>query len=122
MPLVKEGRLTALMAIHHRGPHLWTARELALLTEVTERSWAHIERVRSEQAARESAERLVLANKAAGIGTWDYDPLNDILRWDSRCKEVFGLPPDADVSYEGSFLRAFILRTGSAPMRLYRPP
>lgn len=105
MPLVKEGRLTALMAIHHRGPHLWTARELALLTEVTERSWAHIERVRSEQAARESAERLVLANKAAGIGTWDYDPLNDILRWDSRCKEVFGLPPDADVSYEGSFLR-----------------
>lgn len=105
MPLVKEGRLTALMAIHHRGPHLWTPRELALLTEVTERSWAHIERVRSEQAARESAERLVLANKAAGIGTWDYDPVNDILRWDSRCKEVFGLPPDADVSYEGSFLR-----------------
>ncbi|MDA9466390.1 GAF domain-containing protein [Bradyrhizobium sp. CCBAU 53415] len=105
MPLVKEGRLTALMAIHHRGPHLWTPRELALLTEVTERSWAHIERVRSEQAARESAERLVLANKAAGIGTWDYDPLNDILRWDGRCKEVFGLPPDADVSYEGSFLR-----------------
>jgi PAS domain S-box-containing protein len=105
MPLVKEGQLTALMAIHHRGPHRWTSRDLALLTEVTERSWAHIERVRSEQAAREAAERLVLANKAAGIGTWDYDPVNDVLRWDSRCKEVFGLSPDADVSYEGSFLR-----------------
>ena len=105
MPLVKEGQLTALMAIHHRGPHRWTARELALLTEVTERSWAHIERVRSEQAAREAAERLVLANKAAGIGTWDYDPVNDVLRWDSRCKEVFGLSPDAEVSYEGAFLR-----------------
>ncbi len=105
MPLVKEGRLTALMAIHHRGPHLWTTRELALLTEVTERSWAHIERVRSEQAAREAAERLVLANKAAGIGTWDYDPVNDILRWDGRCKEVFGLSPNAEVSYEGSFLK-----------------
>lgn len=24
MPLVKEGQLTALMAIHHRGPHRWT--------------------------------------------------------------------------------------------------
>ena len=105
MPLVKEGQLTALMAVHHRGPHLWTARELALLAEVTERSWAHIERVRSEQAAREAAERLVLANKAAGIGTWDYDPVNDVLRWDSRCKEVFGLSPDAEVSYQGSFLR-----------------
>ncbi len=54
MPLVKEGRLTALMAIHRRGPHQWTERERALLSEVTERSWAHIERVRSEAAAREN--------------------------------------------------------------------
>ncbi|MDA9448509.1 MULTISPECIES: GAF domain-containing protein [Bradyrhizobium] len=105
MPLVKEGQLTALMAIHHRGPHRWTARELALLTEVTERSWAHIERVRSEQAAREAAERLSLANRAAGIGIWDYNPVNDVLRWDNRCKEVFGLSPDAEVSYEGAFLK-----------------
>jgi PAS domain S-box-containing protein len=105
MPLIKEGRLTALMAIHHCGPHRWTARELALLREVTERSWAHIERVRSEEAAREAAERLSLANKAAGIGIWDYDPINRILRWDERCKVLFGLRPDADVTYEGSFLR-----------------
>jgi len=105
MPFVKEGRLTALMAIHHRGPHRWTQRELALLTEVTQRSWAHIERVRSEQAARDAAERLSLANKAAGIGTWDFDPVSNILQWDSRCKALFGLPPDAEVSYEGAFLK-----------------
>jgi len=105
MPFVKEGRLTAMMAIHHRSPHRWTRRELDLLTEVTQRSWAHIERVRSEQAARDAAERLSLANKAAGIGTWDFDPVNDILQWDSRCKELFGLSPDAKVSYEGTFLK-----------------
>jgi PAS domain S-box-containing protein len=105
MPFMKEGRLTALMAIHHRGPHRWRGHELALLTEVTERCWAHIERVRSEQAAWEAAERLSLATKAAGIGTWDYDPVNNILRWDARCKEVFGLSPDAEVSYEGAFLK-----------------
>lgn len=105
MPFIKEGRLTALMAIHHRESHRWTARELALLGEVTERSWAHIERVRSEEAARESAERLGLANKAAGIGTWDYDPVHGTLRWDARCKALFGLSPDADVTYDDSFLR-----------------
>jgi PAS domain S-box-containing protein len=105
MPFAKEGRLTALMAIHHRGPHEWTRRELDLLTEVTQRSWAHIERVRSEQTARDAAERLSLANKAAGIGTWDFDPINDILQWDSRCKELFGLSPDAEVSYERTFLK-----------------
>jgi PAS domain S-box-containing protein len=105
MPLVKEGRLTALMAIHHKGPHIWTAKELALLTEVTERSWAHIERVRSEQVAIESAERLHLATQAAMIGTWDFDPVAGKLRWDDRCKALFGLSPDADVSYEDVFLK-----------------
>jgi len=58
MPLVKEGRLTALMAIHHEGPHLWTENELALITEVTERSWAHIERVRSEAEVRNGEQRF----------------------------------------------------------------
>ena len=105
MPFVKEGRLTALMAIHHRSPHQWTSRELSVLTEVTERSWAHIERVRSEEVAREAAERLSLANKAAGVGTWDYDPINDVLTWDSRCKALFGLSADAPVTYYGAFLR-----------------
>jgi signal transduction histidine kinase len=58
MPLVKEGRLTALMAIHHKGPHAWAANELALITEVTERSWAHIERVRSEAEVRKGEQRF----------------------------------------------------------------
>ncbi len=52
MPLVKEGALTALMAVHTAGPHRWTEAELALVREVTERSWAHIERVRSEADLR----------------------------------------------------------------------
>lgn len=60
MPLVKEGRLTALMAIHDRLPRRWTPRELSLLAEVTERSWAHIERVRAEAQRRESEERFRL--------------------------------------------------------------
>ena len=53
MPLVKAGKLTALMAIHDRVPRTWTDRELALISEVTERSWAHVERVRSEAELRE---------------------------------------------------------------------
>lgn len=100
MPLVKEGRLTALMAIHHKDPHIWTDVELALIREVTDRSWAHIERVRDEVARLESAERLHIAAEAAQIGTFDYDLRNDILKWDDRCKALFGLPPDAEVTYQ----------------------
>jgi PAS domain S-box-containing protein len=68
MPLVKEGRLTALMAIHDRKPRIWNANDLALLSEVTERSWAHIERVRSEVSIREGERRLVQAQKMEAIG------------------------------------------------------
>ena len=58
MPLVKDGRLTALMAIHHKAAHVWTPHELAVIKEVTERSWAHIERVRSEAEIHESERRF----------------------------------------------------------------
>nr|WP_320410772.1 GAF domain-containing protein [Mesorhizobium sp. Root695] len=104
MPLVKEGRLTALMAIHDSAPRVWTQNELALLTEVTERSWAHIERVRSDQSAAETAERLSLATQAAAIGIWDYDPVADHLRWDAQCRALFGITSNDGVTYEGSFL------------------
>jgi len=58
MPLVKDGRLTALMAIHHREPHRWTSEELSTIREVTDRSWAHIERVGIDAELRATAERL----------------------------------------------------------------
>ncbi|MBD3837007.1 GAF domain-containing protein [Brevundimonas sp.] len=53
MPLVEGGRLTALMAVHHRRPHVWTADELDTIRQVTERSWAHVVRARAEAELRE---------------------------------------------------------------------
>ena len=58
MPLVREGKLTALMAIHDKVPHYWTDEELAVIREVTERSWAHIQRVRSDAELRQTAAAL----------------------------------------------------------------
>lgn len=63
MPLVKDGRLTALMAVHHGRPHQWTPHELSLVREVTDRSWAHVERVRSEAELRASQAELLRANE-----------------------------------------------------------
>ncbi len=105
MPLLRQGRLTALMAIHDREARHWSQEELQLLAEVTERSWAHIERVRADEIARESGERLRLATKAASIGTWDYDLVEDVLTWDDRCRALFGLGPDSMVNYHEAFLQ-----------------
>ncbi|MFO2464410.1 response regulator [Pseudomonas sp. 15FMM2] len=62
MPLIKSGRLTALMAMHDRAPRRWSSYDLALLGEVTERSWAHIERVRADAIVREGLSALADLN------------------------------------------------------------
>ena len=39
----------------------------------------------------ESASRLDVAAKAAGIGVWEFDPISGRLDWDDRCRELFGI-------------------------------
>ncbi len=56
-PLVKGGKLVAMMAVHQRVPRTWTAGEVALVEAVVERCWAHIERVRASEALHEADRR-----------------------------------------------------------------
>src|SRR5690606_27346947 len=58
MPLIRDGKLTALIAIHDRKPRAWTHDELTLLSDVTERSWAYVERSRAEAALRQITSAL----------------------------------------------------------------
>jgi PAS domain S-box-containing protein len=91
LPLVKEGRLTALMAIHDRVPRAWTAKELSTLTEVTERSWAHIERVRLVQDLRESETRYRGAVITGRIAAWETDMVTRTRIWTEEGMALFGL-------------------------------
>lgn len=73
MPLVKGGRLIALMAIHDKVPHRWTDFELDVIRQVTERSWAHVERVRADAELRASNERFKAAIQATNGVLWTND-------------------------------------------------
>lgn len=64
-----------------------------LATEVSERKQA-------EEALQQSEELIRIAVESTGLGTWDYYPLSGRLQWSARCKAVFGLPPEAEVSYD----------------------
>ena len=98
MPLVKGGQLRALMAIHDKVPHRWTAYELSIIREVTERSWAHVERAASEANLRASEEQLRLAIEAAEIGLWDVDLVADTLYWPPRVRAMFGVSDGVAIS------------------------
>ena len=52
-----------------------------------------------EEALRESEERLRMAVEATGLGTWDYDLLDQRLTWSRENKAIFGVAADAAVDY-----------------------
>ncbi|NQE61708.1 PAS/PAC domain [Caulobacter sp. RHG1] len=56
------------------------------------------------RVASDNREKLALAVSAARMGQFDYVPATGELDWDDRCRELFGLPPGAPVSYETAFL------------------
>ncbi|MEE4452729.1 PAS domain S-box protein [Novosphingobium resinovorum] len=91
MPLVKEGRLTALMAIHDAKPRTWNAYELGVIREVTERSWAHVQRVGAEELLREREDynRQIL-DGAIDYGIVAIDIEGRVTLWNAGAAAMLG--------------------------------
>jgi hypothetical protein len=49
---------------------------------------------------RNQKEKLELAVEATGLGIFDFEPLTGKLGGRPEAKRHFGLPPDAEVTYE----------------------
>ncbi|MBL4675200.1 MAG: PAS domain-containing protein [Mucilaginibacter sp.] len=55
--------------------------------------------VLTRQKLAETEERIQFALDSAGFGTWDLNPQNNIVRWDDRCKQLFGFSKDDEIAY-----------------------
>lgn len=53
---------------------------------------------RAAAALQESEARLRLSLEGAKIGTWEWNPITDEVRWDQRVRDILGVRPDAPVS------------------------
>ena len=49
---------------------------------------------------RDAHDRLCLAVESGDIGTFDFSPITGVMVWSERCKSIFGLAPNAPVTYE----------------------
>ncbi|HEY8591558.1 MAG TPA: PAS domain-containing protein [Sphingomicrobium sp.] len=92
MPLVKAGKLTALMAIHDKDPHYWSEYELALITEITQRSWAHVERVRAQARLIESEAQFHAITNSIDQMIWSTRPDGFHDYFNDRWYEFTGVP------------------------------
>jgi PAS domain S-box-containing protein len=70
VPLVKAGRLTALLYLHEPAPRRWTDAEAALAEAVAERTWSAVVRARAEAALRDARARAeaLAAEREAVLG------------------------------------------------------
>jgi len=57
-PLVKEGRLAAILFVLNAQPRVWTDSERALVEEVAERTWSALQRLQADLELRESNQVL----------------------------------------------------------------
>jgi PAS domain S-box-containing protein len=92
VPLHKDGKFTAAMAVHQTTPRHWAEAEIELLRIAVNRCWESLERARSNRDLEKVAERLTLALAAAQLGDWRWDASTDILDLSPRAAEIFGLP------------------------------
>jgi PAS domain S-box-containing protein len=76
-PLIKDGRLVAMMAVHQNVPRAWTSDDIDLIQTVVERCWAHVERVSAEARLREETRTLETLNTVgkALVGELDLERL-----------------------------------------------
>ena len=91
-PLVKDGRLRALMAVHQTTPRDWKPGEIAIVEEVVERCWAAIERRNAEEKLREREALLRIAGRTAQLGGWAVQVTDQQITWSDEVCHMLDLP------------------------------
>ncbi len=102
--LKKDGCWSASFGVSSMIPRNWFSDEISLIEQTAERMWAAAERARTEQALRESDERLRLVMNAAGAGSWTRDADGN-LDWDEGVRRLYGFSPDEPPNTEAWFAR-----------------
>lgn len=58
------------------------------------------ELVITRQKLAEAEERIQFALNAAELGTWELNPQSGVVRWDDRCRQLFGFIETDEINYD----------------------
>ncbi len=127
MPVIaSDGSVLATFAVYHRTPHRPRAREIEIVTLVTNIAKIAIEREQATQsleqlnrdlenrvaqrtaALQRSEARLREAQQVAHLGSWELDVQTQKITWSAEIFSIFGLSPEAaEPTYEQLFENHF---------------
>ena len=100
IPLLQDGRLLGKLMLYYDAPREFTELECNLALSCARQIASAIERQRSQDALRQSQERLSRALDAGSMGTWDYDIASGKVLWSPQVEAIHGLEPG---SFDGTF-------------------
>jgi len=100
IPLVSLGRVIGKFMLYFDEPHELTPEEQQLALVIASQVAFAIERLRAEDLALRSEERLLFALDAASMGTFEWNLVSNSVQWSPNLERVHGLPPG---TFDGTF-------------------
>ena len=114
IPLVRDGRVVAVLSIHQTERREWSGQETALAFATAERSWSLIERARAEEKARLAADEMEAIYATAPVGLTVLDTDLRFVRINQRMAETNGFTPAEHI---GKSVRELVPRLPIRPRR-----
>lgn len=108
-PVTREYRFQ-----HRDGYYLWIEDNISVGVGGNSRTKLYgsardiTKRKKSEEAVLEGRERLQLATQAARLGSYDWQLEENILHWDERMYELFGLDKSAKVLNKNEYIASIV--------------
>ncbi len=99
VPLHKNGKFNACMAVHQRVPREWTAEEVELVQFFANRFWESIERARTNNNLRESEERFRNMADNAPMMVWVTEPDGSCTYLSQSWYEFTGQTPETALGF-----------------------
>ncbi|HEX4996627.1 MAG TPA: PAS domain S-box protein [Terriglobia bacterium] len=75
-PLIRSGRVVAVMEVQQHRPRVWTGEEIRLTQAVVDRCWEFVDRARAHRRLKQSDSRYraFIANSSEGIWRFEIEP------------------------------------------------
>jgi two-component system CheB/CheR fusion protein len=95
---VSDHRLEFMLTATKHQPYNWHSDEIQLLQELAANVYLRIQRARTEDALRQSEDRLTTAMKAGGLAAWEWNPQQSV--WTDELYEMLGISREQTASPE----------------------
>ena len=107
-PLLRNGRLVAMLIVGDGGTRAWSKDDAALLEQVAERTLFAVESARAAEELRENRDVLAMAMRAGRMGAWTRDLVSDRAWWSHELAEILGIEASATGHYDRALLNDMI--------------